>query len=194
MKGQITISCKNAVSGICMAQDLMLQGKKLMNLGEYDKAKEVFLALISREPNNAEAYNKLGVINVRLGDFSEAKSMFLKALEIKPDYSPAVSNLGNVFFEAGDMDKAEEYYKKAAAMDPDNPVPYNNLAVIYKKKKKIDKYVAYYKKSISLENRRQREYYDDAGMADAKWQRYGKYWWVMSIIIGAAVYFLMSGR
>ncbi|MCR4430299.1 MAG: tetratricopeptide repeat protein [Tepidanaerobacteraceae bacterium] len=177
-----------------MAEDLMSQGRKLLNLGDYDRAKEVFCKVIRREPANAEAYNKLGVISARLGDLEEAKNMFLKALEIKPDYSSAASNLGNIFFESGDMDKAEEYYKKAAAMDPDNPVPYNNLAVMYKKMKKIDKYVSYYKKSISLENRRQSEYYGKVGMMESKGQKPGRYWWIIGIIIAAVIYFLISGR
>jgi hypothetical protein len=79
-------------------------------------------------------------------------------------------------------------------MDPDNPVPYNNLAVIYKKQKKIDKYVSFYKKSISLESRRQSDYYDSADMKESNKPGLGKYWWVLGIIIGVIMYFLLSRR
>ncbi|HHW01386.1 MAG TPA: tetratricopeptide repeat protein [Thermoanaerobacterales bacterium] len=177
-----------------MVEDLMAEGRKLMNLGDYDGARDLFNELISREPDNAEAYNKLGVICARQRDFEEAKKCFLKALELKADFSSAASNLGNIFFETGDLDKAEEYYKKAAAMDPDNPVPYNNLAVIYKKQKKIDKYVSFYKKSISLESRRQGNYFDSSGMSESYKPVYGRYWWLLGAIIAVIMYFLLSGR
>ena len=123
---------------------LMIKAERFMQIGDYENAKKLYLEILNNEPENAKAYNKLGVISAREGNLQEAKHRFLKALELNPRLSSAASNLGNIYFEADDLKKAEEFYKKAISLNPDNPVPYNNMAVIYKKQT-IDEYVKYYK-------------------------------------------------
>lgn len=134
--------------------DLMIKAESHMERGEYQEARKIYNNILSRDPNNAKAYNKLGVILAREGNAEEAKTHFIKALKLNPRMSSAASNLGNVYFEAQDLEKAKEYYEKAIALDPENPIPYNNLAVIYKRSKDIDKYVKFYKKSVELSARR----------------------------------------
>jgi Flp pilus assembly protein TadD len=137
-----------------LMDDLIFIAESHMERGEYHEARKIYNEVLSRDPNNAKAYNKLGVILAREGDIEQAKTHFMKALEINPYMSSAASNLGNVYFEAHDMEKAKEYYKKAIVLDPENPIPYNNLAVIYKKSKDMDRYVKFYKKSVELSVRR----------------------------------------
>jgi Flp pilus assembly protein TadD len=135
-------------------QDIKAKTKKLIDSGMYHEAKELLLNVIQQQPEDIEAYNKLGVIMAQQGQCEQAEKYFKKALELDPGNSSAVSNMGNIYYETGDLDKAEKYYKTALRIDPDNPLPYNNLAVIYKKKKKIDLFVRYYKKSLNLQRRK----------------------------------------
>lgn len=134
--------------------DLMFKAENHMERGEYKEARKIYNDILSKDPSNAKAYNKLGVILARDGNVREAKANFIKALEINPRMSSAASNLGNVYFEAQDFEKAKDYYEKAIALDPENPIPYNNLSVIYKQTKDINKYVKFYKKSVELSARR----------------------------------------
>lgn len=138
-----------------MKQDTKAKTQKLINSGMYHEARELLLNVIQQQPEDTEAYNKLGVIMAQQGQYEQAERFFQKALELDPGNSSAVSNIGNVYYETGDLDEAEKYYKAALRIDPDNPLPYNNLAVIYKKKQKIDLFVRYYKKSLNLEHRKE---------------------------------------
>lgn len=130
--------------------DLINKAEHYMERDEYQQARKIYNEILLIDPNNARAYNKLGVISVCEENLEQAKTYFIKALELNPKLSSASSNLGNIYFETGDFEKAKDCYEKAIALDPDNPVPYNNLAVIYKKSKDIDKFVKFYKKSIEL--------------------------------------------
>ncbi|WP_422446291.1 tetratricopeptide repeat protein [Thermoanaerobacterium sp. DL9XJH110] len=172
-----------------MGRELFIQGKKMMDMGRYEEAKELFLKLLAEDPGNAEAHNKLGVIAAGEKNFNEARKYFLKAMELKPGFSSAASNLGNLFFEAGDFEAAEEYYKKAINMDPDNPVPYNNLAVIYKNQGKIDRFVDFYKKSVSLSTRRGMED-GPAGSGSRAGNGSRIIWWIVGIILTVIVFSL----
>ncbi|NLU10420.1 MAG: tetratricopeptide repeat protein [Tepidanaerobacter acetatoxydans] len=134
--------------------DLINKAEHHMELGEYQQARKIYNEILLIDPNNARAYNKLGVISAREENLEQAKIYFIKALELNPKLSSASSNLGNIYFETGDFEKAKDCYEKAIALDPDNPVPYNNLAVIYKKSKDIDKFVKFYKKSVELSTQR----------------------------------------
>ncbi|HHY70980.1 MAG TPA: tetratricopeptide repeat protein [Thermoanaerobacterales bacterium] len=133
---------------------LMIKAESYMQRGEYQQARKIYNDILARDPNNAKAYNKLGVILAREGNVEQARVHFINALKLNPRLSSAASNLGNIYFEARDLEKAKEYYEKAIALDPENPIPYNNLAVIYKQSKDIDKYVKFYKKSVELSARR----------------------------------------
>ncbi|HHV83826.1 MAG TPA: tetratricopeptide repeat protein [Tepidanaerobacter syntrophicus] len=136
--------------------ELMMEAEKHLERGEYEEARHIYEQIINDEPDNAKAYNKLGVIAAYEKNNEEAEAYFKKALELDPKLSSAASNLGNIFFEKEELEKARECYEKAIDLDPDNPIPYNNLAVIYKKQKEIDKFVKFYKKSVELSNKQLR--------------------------------------
>lgn len=136
--------------------ELMMEAEKHLERGEYEEARRIYEQIVNNEPNNAKAYNKLGVIAAYEKNNEEAEAYFKKALELDPKLSSAASNLGNIFFEKEELEKARECYEKAIDLDPDNPIPYNNLAVIYKKQKEIDKFVKFYKKSVELSNKQLR--------------------------------------
>lgn len=131
-------------------ENLMLKAENHMKRGEYEEARKIYNDILLKDPGNAKAYNKLGVICAYEKDTNQAKIYFMKALQLNPHLSSAASNLGNIYFELQDLDKAKTFYEKAIAIDPHNPIPYNNLAVVYKKLNDMENYVKYYKKSVKL--------------------------------------------
>ncbi|MGI6423813.1 MAG: tetratricopeptide repeat protein [Tepidanaerobacteraceae bacterium] len=130
--------------------ELLNKAEGFMEKGNYTEAKKIYYDILSKDPNQALAFSKLGVIFARENEKDKAEAYFNKALKLNPKLSSAASNLGNLYFEKGDFNKAKEFYEKAIAMAPDNSIPYNNLAVVYKKLNDLDKYVEFYKKSIHL--------------------------------------------
>ena len=49
--------------------------------------------VIRINPDDAEAYNNIGVVFSRLNKFKEASTFFAKAIQVKPDFTEARRNL-----------------------------------------------------------------------------------------------------
>jgi Flp pilus assembly protein TadD len=171
---------------------LISEVQHLLDMGKYDEAKEKTMEILSSDPENAEAYNKLGVILIREKKLEEAKTAFTKALELKPRFSSAACNLGNLYFESGDMASAEQLYEHAIEYDPDNPVPYNNLAVIYRKQHRLDESVKCYKKSINLKFRR--DLRQDSNTSPNTHSSSLKRLWYFGIPLAVLLYLLITAR
>ncbi len=64
------------------------------------------------DANNARAYYKKGVLNVRARNFNEARTNLDKAAQIDPSYAPAYRELADMYYYAGQNDKALENLQK----------------------------------------------------------------------------------
>ncbi|CAF1258378.1 unnamed protein product [Adineta steineri] len=98
-------------------------GKLLMKLGQFDKAEELYEALLGETSNNrerAQVYHQLGWSNKNQKKYDQAIVFFEKSLEIKQqiypsnDYVLATSfnEIGSVYERKIEYDKAWFYYKK----------------------------------------------------------------------------------
>ena len=114
------------------ATDLSAQAKAAFEQGHYEKAVEWYEKTIKLDPNNAEAYNNLGLayraMNARP---SEIAWYFKTAIEINPQYAEAYDNLGKAYYGMGDFEKAEEYCQKALEIKPELGSAEFSLAWIY---------------------------------------------------------------
>lgn len=127
--------------------------------GRLDSALEIFKDLISENPDNYQAINKLGVVYANKKQLDKAEECFIRALEIEQYFGPALVNMGNIFEELGDGEEAEKYYKESIEYEPDYYMAYYNLSVLYKKRGHFDKYMKYikeykrsYKRHINNQN------------------------------------------
>lgn len=124
-----------------MHNDLLFDdASRFLEAYEPEKAEEILIELLTKEPNNVKYINKMGVAHIQRKMLFEAENCFRKALEIEPDFAPAIVNLGNLCQEVGDYDKAMEYYEEAARKDAEYPMSYYNMAIVYKKRKDYTKY------------------------------------------------------
>ncbi|WP_428312592.1 tetratricopeptide repeat protein [Hydrocarboniphaga sp.] len=99
-----------------LAQDFPDYTGPQMNLGIlYDKSnrREVAISAFSRaaaiNPQNASAFNWLGIANREAGNYPRAQQAYEKAIAVKPDYAAAQLNLGILL---------DEYLKQPAAAVP----------------------------------------------------------------------------
>ena len=60
------------------------KGRKLFSQGKYSDAREEFIALIKKEPDNSYAYYYLGLINLENYQSSLARHNFIRALGLNP--------------------------------------------------------------------------------------------------------------
>ena len=64
-------------------------------------------------PNNWQAFNNAGMIELKLGKVNEAGSFLEKANSIAPDQGEVINNLGAVALMKGDLAKAKQMFEKA---------------------------------------------------------------------------------
>ena len=79
----LKIRCHNALGGIFIAEQ------------RYDEAAKEFDAIIADNPNSADAYFGLGLIEEARGDIVRARASWRQALRIDPSHSGAYEKLNN---------------------------------------------------------------------------------------------------
>ncbi|MBI1810606.1 MAG: tetratricopeptide repeat protein [Nitrospirae bacterium] len=72
--------------------------------------------VIAKAPNNARAYNNLGVELKNKGEFDKAIEQFEKSLKADKNYTSVFFNLGDVQYRLGNYEDAVVYLKKALTL------------------------------------------------------------------------------
>ena len=93
--------------------------KNIANLS--DAAIKESNTAVSLDSTYYQAYNAMGVANLKLGNKNDAQTLFKTALKNNPNFAPAYDNLGNVAMLDGDLDQAEKYYLQAIKCNSHNP-------------------------------------------------------------------------
>lgn len=75
------------------------------------EAMSSFDRAVAANPSFAQAYYRMGVLNVRARNFPEASKNLKKAVELDPSYAPAYRELADMYYYAGQNEKALESLK-----------------------------------------------------------------------------------
>ncbi len=96
------------------------QAIRLFQEDQYDQAIDVLRGLLERDPNQALAYNVLGLIYLKQGQSIEsAIGSFEQAVRIDPKYADAYFNLASTYAgQANRPQLAAMYFKKTLEADP----------------------------------------------------------------------------
>ena len=108
-------------------------GEELFAQERYEEARACFMAVVAQSPDNAEAFNDLGVVSLTMGNFTEAETYFLKALALAPAYLEARSNLVDLYLQINVPDQALPHLQGLVQQDPDNVPLVNQLAGLYRR-------------------------------------------------------------
>ena len=119
-------------------------------LGNYKAAIKNYHAVITLNPNYANAYNNLGIANQKLGNFKEAVSSYEKAITIKTDFAQARNNLGALLLEQKNYSKAVTVLTQAIQEKPDFTEAYINLGIAHKRKFELDEAIFCHQKALEL--------------------------------------------
>lgn len=93
----------------------------LQQQGKLEEAAAAYRALISRQPENAEAYANLGVVLGRLGKTDEAISAYEAALKANPSLIPVLLNAGILHFRTGNYERAVDELDRFLKVYPGHP-------------------------------------------------------------------------
>lgn len=83
--------------------------------GQFEVARENFNKVLAGDPDNAQAYNMLALIEFRLKNYEQAEKYFRRALASGEEDPEVMNNFGVFLCERGQFDEAERWFKKAIA-------------------------------------------------------------------------------
>lgn len=89
------------------------RGIALLRAGKNSEAEEMFREVLSIQPQNAQAYNFLGIILGIQNRFDEAIQSFKESLRIKPDLSDSRTRLAELYQLRGELKDARGELEKA---------------------------------------------------------------------------------
>ncbi|MBF0444513.1 MAG: tetratricopeptide repeat protein [Magnetococcales bacterium] len=118
-------------------------GISLDQLGEIDKAFEVLLLALQKDPHNKE------VITYFNGVLDKTEKLF-KQHEVNYN-SDNVLQLGIYFHKVGRLDKAEIWYKKSLEIKPENSIALCNYATALKGQGRVAEAIINFKKAITIQ-------------------------------------------
>lgn len=126
-------------------------GQMLENEGNLVGAIEQYREIIKIEPNNVEAYTRLGIACNRLQRYDDALKAFMRAIEIQPDKAYLHNNLGFCYVLRGELPKAEQAFGRALALNPDYKRARMNLGAVMAQTNRTDEAVAEFEKVVPRE-------------------------------------------
>ena len=103
-------------------------GMKLVAARDYEQALPIFVAIVDRNPRNADAWKFIGFSDRMLGLTTEAGLAFDEALYIAPAQVDTHQYLGELYVEIGDLAKAREQLAAIESKCGANCPEYQGLA------------------------------------------------------------------
>jgi len=106
-------------------ESTFLKGLLLLQQGDKNGAREVFLDISRRFPRLPEAYNNLAAIHAADGEYELARQTLLSAIANTPDYAPVRANLGDLYIKM-----AMDAYREALKLNPNDSAAHARLKVL----------------------------------------------------------------
>ena len=85
----------------------------------FESSQNVFLAVLQKQPLNAEALAGLGRVEELSGDIINAEMLYQRALKIDPENTTALSYLGGLKLEQKNYKEAQQLFQRLAKITPE---------------------------------------------------------------------------
>jgi len=105
-------------------------GIVLSDLGRNADARSVFNRVLTADPNNAPAYQNLGIVELREGQKQEARQHLDRALQLNSNLPLALNALGVLHAEGSDLSSAIACWKRVVQLDPTQVDALFNLGLV----------------------------------------------------------------
>lgn len=140
--------------------------EEIVAINYFTNGPEAVLALekiIALSPDDANSWNRLGILQRRLGNLDAAITAYESVLRLAKTTSDkmleavAYGNLGNVAQTRGDLDGAVRYYQQALVLNEELGCKegmannYSGLGIVARVRGDLDGAVRYYEQSLAIE-------------------------------------------
>ncbi|BAY32475.1 TPR repeat-containing protein [Nostoc carneum NIES-2107] len=110
-------------------KQLLEEGRRLVDAGDYNGAISVYQQAASLEPKNAKIHSGIGYLYAQQGNFQAALGAYRRALAITPNNGDFYYAVGYIKGNMGDTPGAKEAYRRAIQLNRNNLNAYLGLAV-----------------------------------------------------------------
>lgn len=118
--------------------------------GDFESAISDETAAIGLDPDDAQAFNRRGMLHTNLGQFDQAVADFTEALRLDPRNATVLNNRGSAWSGKGDLDKAFADYADAIRLDPHDGSAFYNRGLLERKTGNDERAVADFTEAIRL--------------------------------------------
>ena len=122
----------------------------LFKNNQLNDAKIVFTGICESDPDDAESWFHLAIINSRLELLEEAVECFRRAGLIQPKRAIIHYNLGNVLNQMGNYAAAEKSYREAIRLNPQLAGAHTNLGNLLHKQRRLEEALSAHSAAVSL--------------------------------------------
>jgi tetratricopeptide (TPR) repeat protein len=105
-------------SGDVATDQLLSNGVAKMNTGHPQQAIEIFTAVIKRNPDFAEGWNKRATAYYQVGEMRKSLADCDEVMKRNPQHFGALSGYGQIYIMLEDYEKAIAYFQRALAVNP----------------------------------------------------------------------------
>ncbi len=109
--------------------ELLREATSSHQKGDIERAKELYLQILEKEPQNSTALDLAGLLCLQCGEVDAAEDFFDSALSVEPDNARFNNHLGAVRMRQNRVRDAEALFRKAIASATDYAEARFNLAL-----------------------------------------------------------------
>lgn len=126
------------------------EGDRLKEAGKFDEAIAIYQKVLTRQPHDAFASNKLADIYYTQGKLAEAIALCHQIVGNEPEFAPAYKTLGNALQAQNKIEAAARAYSLAIHIDPKFAEAQVNLGSMFYKQGLVDTAMILYQKAIAI--------------------------------------------
>ena len=135
--------------------------------GQLDLAQAIYLAMLQRDPNDADALHLLGLITLQTGNPARAVELLDRAFAQRPDWADAKSNLavalnsfGVLLHRERKLDQAICAYNRSIQINPDYAEALSNLCLALSESGIAQEAIAIGRRAIALDLKNSAAYHN----------------------------------
>jgi Tfp pilus assembly protein PilF len=118
--------------------------------GEFDKAIDIWEAIVEEDPDNAEILTSIANAQLQKGDLSAAEQTARRAIAADSRFYPAHNMLALCYINTDRLVDAEQLANYVVSRDPGNAEAHFNLGVVYDKMGLNSRALSAFEKSVEL--------------------------------------------
>jgi len=133
------------------SEELERRGDELRGQKAYLDALDYYAAAQTKNPGNAQLWNKRGITELLTQRYKESKKDFQRAIHFDHEFADAYNNLGVISYLQRKYSGAVKEYEKAIKIRPDSASFYSNLGAAYFSEKEFEKATLAYNQAVRLD-------------------------------------------